>query len=133
MTRGAQIEETEVRLLHLTEEQFDVRIYSPTMRGGVVRRRSRNGKTMLALEYARRSAMAGQRTLLVCATIVSWVDGVEGQSEGADYSNNLTCGKAIFKLLRRVILSSTIQQIWNRKRFMAKHQNFMKKSILYLV
>lgn len=105
MTRGAQIEETEVRLLHLTEEQFDVLDLLADNERCLFEGAAGTGKTMLAIEYARRSAMAGQRTLLVCYNRLLG-DWLERQSEGADYSNNLHAG-SYFKLLRRVILSST--------------------------
>jgi hypothetical protein len=101
VSRGAQIEETEARLLRLTEDQFDVLDLLSENRQCLLEGPAGTGKTMLALEYARRSAATGMRTLFVCFNRLLG-DWLERQVAGDPHRTNLTVGR-YYKLLREVI------------------------------
>ena len=66
VTRATQIEDTEERLLRLTEEQYDSLDTLEANERCLIEGAAGTGKTMLALEFARRSALAGRRTILLC-------------------------------------------------------------------
>jgi hypothetical protein len=114
VTRGTQIEQTEERMLQLTQEQFEAfdlladepRCFFDGAAG--------TGKTMLALEYARRSAQAGLRTLLVCFNrlLGEWL---EEQTAGSSFKAGLTAGP-YFKLLRETIMRSSLAREFEEKR-----------------
>lgn len=106
VTRGTQIEETELQLLHLTEEQFVILDTLADNERCLVEGAAATGKTMLALEYARRSAITGRRTLLICFNrlLGDWLDRQVAES---GHAKNLTAGR-YFKLLRDVIVRSSL-------------------------
>jgi hypothetical protein len=66
ISRGTTIEDTEARLVQLTEEQFDALDLLADNERCLFEGPAGTGKTMLAVEYARRSSNAGRRTLLIC-------------------------------------------------------------------
>ena len=66
ITKSTQLHEAEVGLLRLTEEQYDGLDLLADNERCLFEGAAGTGKTMLALEYARRSASAGHRTLLLC-------------------------------------------------------------------
>jgi hypothetical protein len=105
VTRGAQIEETEAQLLKLTEEQFDALDLLADNERCLFEGPAGTGKTMLALEYARRSAKAGKRTLFICFNrlLGEWLERQAVEPGGG----GLTAGR-FFKLLRDVIMRSSI-------------------------
>lgn len=106
VTRGTQIEETELQLLHLTEEQYSTLDTLADNERCLVEGAAGTGKTMLALEYARRCAMSGRRTLLICFNRLLG-DWLERQALESGYSQNLIAGR-FFKLLRDVIVRSSL-------------------------
>lgn len=106
VTRGTQIEETELQLLRLTEEQFVTLDTLADNERCLVEGAAGTGKTMLALEFARRSAATGRRTLLICFNRLLG-DWLERQVAEAGLGHNLTAGR-YFKLLRDIIVNSSL-------------------------
>lgn len=106
VTRGVQIEQTELALLRLTEEQFDVLDLLQDNERCFFEGSAGTGKTMLALEYAKRSSIAGLRTLFICYNrlLGEWF---EHQFLNNDLYKKLTVG-SFHKLLRTLIMRSTI-------------------------
>lgn len=106
VTRGTRIEETELQLLRLTEEQFVTLDTLADNERCLVEGAAGTGKTMLALEFARRSAATGRRTLLICFNrlLGDWLDR---QVAEAGLGHNLTAGR-YFKLLRDIIVNSSL-------------------------
>lgn len=66
VSRAAQISTCEERLLALTEEQYGALDLLSENQRCLFKGAAGTGKTMLALEYARRTASGGAKTLLVC-------------------------------------------------------------------
>ena len=107
VTRGTQIEQTELELLRLTEEQFVTLDTLADNERCLVEGAAGTGKTMLALEFARRAATAGRRTLLICFNRLLG-DWLERQTAESGLGHNLTAGR-YFKLLRDIIVNSSLQ------------------------
>lgn len=63
---SAQLADEDRELLRLTEAQFDVLHHSKYFRRAAISGCAGSGKTMIAVEKARRAASEGQRTLLTC-------------------------------------------------------------------
>lgn len=106
VTRGTQIEDCEAQLVRLTEEQFDALDVLADNERCLFEGPAGTGKTMLALEYARRSAATGKRTLFVCYNRLLG-DWLERQAAESAHAPSLTAGR-FFKLLRDVITHSSI-------------------------
>jgi hypothetical protein len=106
VTRGAQIADTEEQLLRLTEEQYDALDTLEANERCLCEGAAGTGKTMLALEFARRSALAGRRTLLLCFNqlLGEWL-----ARRVAEFALNdrLVAGRH-YQLLRKVILASPV-------------------------
>ena len=104
ITKSAQLHETEVSLLRLTEEQYDGLDLLAENERCLFEGAAGTGKTMLALEYARRSANAGHRTLLLCFNklLGEWF---RSQLAEFDPKQLLTAGRH-YQLLREVIIES---------------------------
>lgn len=66
ITKAARIEETDAQLIRLTEEQYAGLDLFEDHERCLFDGAAGTGKTMLALEYARRYVLAGKRTLFVC-------------------------------------------------------------------
>ena len=92
--------------MRLTEEQFSVLDLLAENDRCLLEGAAGTGKTMLALEYTRRSSGAGKRTLLICFNrlLGSWLDRQVGRSPGL----GLAKAGSYFKLLREVIMRSSI-------------------------
>jgi hypothetical protein len=106
VTRGAQIEQTEERLIQLTQEQFDALDLVADNPRCFFDGAAGTGKTMLALEYARRSAHSGRATLLVCFNRLLG-DWLETQAAQRNFNGLLVAGR-YFKLLRDTIMRSSL-------------------------
>lgn len=106
VTRGTQIGDTEAQLLRLTEEQFHALDLLADNDRCFFEGSAGTGKTVLALEYARRIAAMGKRTLFVCFNrlLGEWL---EHRLRESDQPQNLTVG-SYFKQLRDVIVTSSI-------------------------
>ncbi len=106
LSSAAQIERADEQLVKLTEDQFDVLDQLAGNERCLFVGAAGTGKTMLALEYARRSAAAGRRTLLACYNrlLGDWFSQSASRGGGAEY---LTAG-AFFRLLRETIVKSSI-------------------------
>jgi hypothetical protein len=104
VTKSAQLHQTEVSLLRLTEEQYDGLDLLADNERCLFEGAAGTGKTMLALEYARRSASAGYRTLLLCFNklLGEWF---RSQVAECDATQRLTAGRH-YQLLREAIISS---------------------------
>jgi hypothetical protein len=66
ITRGTLVSDSERRLLRLTEEQYDVLDLLGGNERCLFEGAAGTGKTLLALEFARRCARSGDKVLLVC-------------------------------------------------------------------
>ena len=66
IARATTIRRSEERLIRLTDEQYDVLDILEANRQSLVTGAAGTGKTMLALEHARRRALAGNSVLLLC-------------------------------------------------------------------
>ena len=105
VTRGVQIEETELRLLTLTEEQFNVLDTLADNDRCLVEGAAGTGKTILAVEFARRAASQGARTLLVCFNrlLGNWL---VRQALPSNPGDHLVAGR-YYRLLREAILKAS--------------------------
>src|ERR1017187_6787861 len=106
VARGTVVGDSERRLLRLTEEQYDLL----DLLGGNPRclfeGPAGTGKTLLALEFARRCARSGDRVLLICFNrlLGDWfANEIAATTTGA----NITAGR-FYKCLRDVIVLSPI-------------------------
>lgn len=103
VSRAAAIEEAEVQLLRLTGEQFEALDLLADNERSLFEGAAGTGKTMLALEFARRSSAAGHRTLFICFNRLL---GLWLERQAVDASS-LVAG-SYFKLLREAITRSSI-------------------------
>jgi hypothetical protein len=106
VSRAATIEDTEAQLLRLTEEQFSALDLLADNERCLFEGAAGTGKTMLAMEYARRSSRAGRRTLLVCFNRLLG-DWLARQARDPSESSRLTAG-SYYRLLRETIVRSSI-------------------------
>jgi hypothetical protein len=106
VSRGAAIEDAEAQLIRLTEEQFDALDLMADNERCLFEGPAGTGKTMLALEYARRSSLAGHRTLLVCFNrlLGDWL----ARQAMSDLHGSLLVAGSYFRLLRELIIRSSI-------------------------
>jgi Cdc6-like AAA superfamily ATPase len=104
-TRSAKIKDSEKQLIRLTQGQFEVLDLLAENDQCLFEGAAGTGKTMLALEYARRSSEKGNKTLLICFNrlLGEWFEG----EVKAEASNQVSAG-SLYKLLRSVILQSSI-------------------------
>lgn len=105
ITRSVQIRRTEEKLLRLTEEQYDVLDRLGENERCLIKGPAGTGKTLLGLEYARRSAAEGMRTLFVCYNrmLGDWI-----REQTADL-DEITCG-SFYRCLRELIIASPLSE-----------------------
>jgi UvrD-like helicase C-terminal domain/Nuclease-related domain/Type III restriction enzyme, res subunit len=105
VSRGAEIEQTEERLLRLTEEQYAALDIVEDNSRCLFQGAAGTGKTMLALEAARRAARAGHRTLFLCynALLGDWIE----QRVREDDCGGRLAGRHFHQLLLEIIGRST--------------------------
>ena len=106
VSRGATIEDTEAQLLRLTDEQFEALDLLADNERCLFEGAAGTGKTMLALEYARRSSAAGHRTVLICFNRLLG-DWFARQATTLLQGGQLI-GGSYFRLLREIIVRSSI-------------------------
>lgn len=105
VTKSTLVHETEERLLKLTEEQYEALDLLADNERCLFEGAAGTGKTMLALEYARRSARAGHRTLLLCYNklLGDWFRARIAESALQNFLN----GGRYYQFLRETILRSS--------------------------
>ncbi|MEI8012167.1 MAG: ATP-binding domain-containing protein, partial [Candidatus Omnitrophota bacterium] len=105
VSRSVQIDESEERILRLTEEQFTAIDLMSENKRCFFEGAAGTGKTVLALEYARRSVLAGKKTLLICFNrlLGEWL---EKQSMQFVNGKNLSAGRYYKKLRERIMTSA---------------------------
>jgi Type III restriction enzyme, res subunit/UvrD-like helicase C-terminal domain/Nuclease-related domain len=106
VARGTVVGDSERRLLQLTEEQYHLLDILGGNSRCLFEGAAGTGKTLLALEFARRCARLGDRVLLVCFNklLGDWfANEIRVTATGA----NVTAGR-FYKCLRDVIVSSEI-------------------------
>lgn len=104
IARSSTIERSEQHLLCLTEEQYEILDSLQLNERCVVEGAAGTGKTMLALELARRSVAAGRSTLLLCFNrlLGTWISA---QAEAIGAGKLLVAG-SYHRLLRDAIVAS---------------------------
>ncbi len=110
IARSVQIRNTEEKLLRLTEEQYDVLDRLSENERCLVRGPAGTGKTVLGMEYARRSANEGARTLFVCYNRMLG-DWFREQTAGLD---GMICG-SFYRCLRELILASPMEEEFRKQ------------------
>jgi len=104
VVRPGVVAETEKSLVSLTEDQYHVLDMIEENHRCLIEGAAGTGKTVLALEYARRCSRRGQRTLLLCFNrlLGDWL-AVQTAESG---SGKLVSG-SYFKFLREMIMLSS--------------------------
>ncbi len=110
VTRSVSIRRSEEKLLRLTEEQYDVLDRLSENQRCLIKGAAGTGKTLLGLEYARRSAIMGERTLFVCYNRMLG-DWTREQCAGLD---GITCG-SFYSCLYELILASSVADEFKEK------------------
>lgn len=105
ITRSVQIRRAEEKLLQSTEEQYDVLDRLSENERCLIKGPAGTGKTLLGLEFARRSTVGGARTLFVCYNRMLG-DWIREQATGLD---RITCG-SFYRCLRELILASPFRE-----------------------
>ena len=102
VTRATMVGRTDSKLLSLTQEQYDFLDNLELNERCLFEGAAGTGKTLLALEYARRSASAGARALFVCFNrlLGDWI-----RQETAD--TNVVAG-TWHGIARRLVMDSTV-------------------------
>jgi hypothetical protein len=104
VARSAELRESERKLLSLTVEQYRILDLLADNPRCLFEGAAGTGKTLLALEYARRCAAARKRVLLVCFNklLGEWLSGELASS----VSNGRATAGRFYKCLREVIVAS---------------------------
>ena len=106
VARGTVVVDSERRLLQLTEEQYDLLDLLGDNPRCLFEGAAGTGKTLLALEFARRCARAGDRVLLVCFNRLLG-DWFTNEMSATTTGMNITAGR-FYKCIRDAIVLSPI-------------------------
>ena len=112
LARSTVIRESEEKLLELTEEQYDFLDMAELNRRTLVEGAAGTGKSLLAIEYAKREATKGKTVLLLCYNklLGSWLKRqVSGQRE------DLITAGSYHQFLRQLIATSTLEDEFKSK------------------
>lgn len=111
VARGTTIAQSEERLIRLTEEQFDTIDSLERNERCLVEGPAGTGKTLLALEYARREAADGRHVVLICFNrlLGEWLT-----EETADISTGQIVAGSFHRALREIILQSSYAEEFRR-------------------
>jgi hypothetical protein len=113
VARSTTIARSEERLIRLTEEQYEVIDSLERNERCIVEGAAGTGKTLLALEYTRRAAAAGKKSLLLCfnRTLGEWLTE---QCASSGISHLVMAG-SFHRCLRSVILQSSYRDefLWH--------------------
>jgi hypothetical protein len=104
IARSTLIHDSERRLIELTEEQYRIIDLLDGNQRCLFEGAAGTGKTLLALEFARRRASRGDKVLLICFNrfLADWFSR---EVSGARSGGVITCG-SFYKCLRDVIVAS---------------------------
>lgn len=105
VARATTIRRSEERIVRLTEEQYDVLDLFERNDRCLVEGAAGTGKTMLALEFARRMAVGGTRTLLLCYNrlLGQWLERNAGE-----FGQGVLTAGTFHRKLRDVIIESPV-------------------------
>jgi hypothetical protein len=106
ISRGALLCDSERRLLRLTEEQYHILDLLGGNERCLFEGAAGTGKTLLALEFARRCARSGDKVLLVCFNRLLG-DWFSNEVRLTSTGTNITSGR-FYKCLRDAIVASPI-------------------------
>jgi hypothetical protein len=112
VSRCATIAESEAGLISLTEDQYAVLdMISDNLRC-LIEGAAGTGKTVLALEYARRCAMAGKRVVLLCYNrlLADWLE-----SRTHEIGIQTLRATSFFRFLRKLIHESSYEAEFERE------------------
>lgn len=121
IVRPSVIAQTEQFLVSLTEDQYKVLDAVGDNDRCLIEGAAGTGKTVMALEYARRSSRQGRRTLLLCFNRLLG-DWLTAQIAGAG-DGRLVTG-CYFRFLRNVILSSSYRAEFEQEERRARSNLF---------
>jgi hypothetical protein len=108
IARGTLVTDSERKLLSLTQEQYYVLDLFAGNPRCLFEGAAGTGKTLLALEFARRTALAGDRVLLICFNRFLG-DWFTTEIAAAKLLGHVTAGR-FYKCLRDIIASSVIAE-----------------------
>jgi hypothetical protein len=126
ITRGAEIEETEERLLQLTDEQFTILDIVADNPRCLFQGAAGTGKTMLALEAARRAARNGSNTMLLCFNRLLG-DWIEQRVREDNCDGRLSAGH-IHQQLAKVIAKSTQEKAFRVEKANGLNDSFFMET-----
>jgi hypothetical protein len=103
IARSTVVSESESSLISLTEDQYEVLDMISDNPRCLIEGAAGTGKTVLALEYSRRQAAAGQKVLLLCFNrlLGEWLE-----SCGSSLRVSGLAASSYFRFLRKLILDS---------------------------
>lgn len=112
LARSTVIRESEEKLLELTEEQYDFLDTADLNQRTLVEGAAGTGKSLLAVEFAKREALKGKRVLLLCYNklLGGWL---KNQVRGND--GELITAGSYHHFLRQMIHASSLKEEFEKK------------------